>query len=128
MDAVAVNMFRLDTRLKKVQEYVTRLRAALERIDKELCPEDTLQTDLESMMGRLNQIADRVQAWKKFVAHCGADVALSLVRLHCKEAKEEKPKALQVANTKKLQFENFMETFIDAATHIADGMDLDTVV
>ncbi|KAI4980265.1 hypothetical protein ZWY2020_020750 [Hordeum vulgare] len=58
----------------------------------------------------------------------GADVALSLVRVHCKEAKEDKPKALQVANTKKLQFKDFMETFIEAATRIADGIDLDTFI
>lgn len=55
-------------------------------------------------------------------------MALSLVRVHCKEAKEEKLKALQVANTKKLQFENFMETFIDTTTRIADGIDLDTFI
>ena len=55
-------------------------------------------------------------------------MALSLVRVHCKEAKEDKLKALQVANTKKLQFEDFMETFIEAATRIAYGIDLDTFV
>ena len=55
-------------------------------------------------------------------------MTLSLVRVHCKEARKDKLKALQVANTKKLQFEDFMETFIDAATRIADGIDLDTFV
>ena len=55
-------------------------------------------------------------------------MALSLIRVHCKDAKEEKLKALQVANTKKLQFESFMETFIEAATLIADGIDLETFV
>ena len=59
---------------------------------------------------------------------CRADVVLSLVRVHCKEAKEDRLKALQVANTKKLQFQDFMETFIAAATRIADGIDLDTFV
>ena len=80
------------------------------------------------MMARLEAIPDRVQAWKKSVARCGADVALSLVRVHCKEVKEEKLKALQVANTRKLQFEDFMEIFIEAATRIADGIDLNTFV
>ena len=98
------------------------------KIDKELWPEDALQTDLESMMTRLNEIPGRAQAWKKSAARCGADVVLSLVRVHCKEAKEDKLKTLQVANTKKLQFEDFMETFIEAATRIADGIDLDTFV
>lgn len=129
-DVVAMNMFRLDARLRSVQGYVTRLKAVLVKIDKELWPEDTLKTELESMMVRLNKIPSRVQAWKKFVARCRADMALSLVRVHCKEAKEDKLKVLQVANTKKLQFENFMETFIEAATRIADGdgIDLDTFV
>ena len=87
-----------------------------------------LLNDLESLMTRLNHILDRVHAWKKSSAHYGADVALSLVCVHCKHAKEEKLKALQVANTKKLQFQSFMETFIDAATRITDGIDLDTFV
>ena len=55
-------------------------------------------------MTRLNEIPDRVQEWKKSSAQCGADVALSLVRVHCKEAKEEKLVALKVANTKHRQF------------------------
>jgi hypothetical protein len=79
-------------------------------------------------MARLNEIPGRVQAWKKSSARCGADVALSLVRVHCKEVREEKLVALKVANTKKLQFQSFMETFIDAATRIADGIDLDEFV
>ena len=79
-------------------------------------------------MARLNTIPGRVQEWKKSSARCGADVALSLVRVHCKEAKEEKLGALKVANTKKLDFQSFMETFITAATRIADGIDLDEFV
>ncbi|KAI4981314.1 hypothetical protein ZWY2020_021799 [Hordeum vulgare] len=125
-DVMAVYMFRLHSRLLKVQGYIARLRAAVGRIYKELWLEDTFQVDLEAVVSRVGQIPDRVQAWKKSTARCGADVTLSFVRVHCKEAREDKLKALQVANTKKLQFENFMETFISAATHIADGIDLDT--
>ncbi len=33
-----------------------------------------------------------------------------------------------VANTKKLRFEDFMETFLETATRIVDGIDLDTFV
>ena len=127
-DAVAMNMFRLEARLDGVKEYVARLRSAMAQIDKELWPEDSLQADLESMMARLEALPDPVIAWKKSAARCGADIALSLVRVHCKEVKEDKLKALQVANTKKLQFEDFMETFIEAATRIADGIDLNTFV
>lgn len=123
-----MNMFRLEYRLGQVNEYISRLKAALGGIDKELWPEDSLSDSLESMMARLNEIPRRVQAWKKSAARCGADVALSLVRVHFKDVKEEKLKELQVANTKKLQFQDFMETFIAAASRIADGIDLDTFV
>ena len=67
-----------------------------------------------------------MQEWKKSSARCGADVALSLVRVHYKEAKEDKLAALKVANTKNHSFQDFMDTFLKAATHIADNIDLDS--
>ena len=76
----------------------------------------------------LNEIPDRVQEWKKSSARCGADVALSLVRVHCKEVRQDKLAAIKVANTQKHDFRTFMETFIAAATRIADGVDLDEFV
>ena len=97
-------------------------------IDAELWSRETFQNDLESLMTRLNEIPGRVQAWKKSSARCGADVALSLVRVHCKEVREEKLAAIQVANTRKHNFQDFMETFIAAATRITDGIDLDEFV
>ena len=121
-------MFRLNTRLNKVGPFVGRLREVVGRIDKELWPEDDSRNEIEGLMTRLEDVPSRVQAWKKSAARCGADVALSLVRVHCKEAREEKLKALQVANTKKFRFEDFMETFLDTATRIADAIDLDTFV
>ncbi|KAI5005739.1 hypothetical protein ZWY2020_032982 [Hordeum vulgare] len=78
-------------------------------------------------MSRLAEIPNRVQSWKKSAARCSADVALSLVRVHCKEVREEN-QDLKVANTKKLRFEDFMEMFLESATRIADGIDLDTFV
>ena len=95
------------------------------RVDTELWPQEERSQDLESLMTRLNQIADRVQEWKRSSARCGADVALSLVRVHCKEAKEDKLAALKVANTKKHSFQDFMDTFLDTATRIADSINLD---
>ena len=68
-----------------------------------------------------------MQEWKKSSARCGADVALSLVRVHIKEAREEKLAAIKVANTKRLDFQSFMETFI-TATRIADGINLDEFI
>ena len=79
-------------------------------------------------MTRLNQIPGRVEEWKKSSARCGADVALSLVRVHCKDVKEDKLATLKVANTKKLQCQSFMDTFIDAAIRITDSIDLDSFV
>ena len=55
-------------------------------------------------MTRLNEIPDRVQEWKKSSAHCGTDVALSLVRVHCKEVLRDKLAAIKVANTQKHDF------------------------
>ena len=101
-DALAVDMFRLNSRLLKVQGYIARLSAAVGRIDKELWPEDTFQIGLEALMDRVGRVPHRVQAWMKSAARCGADVTLSLVGVHCKEAREDKLKALQVANNKKL--------------------------
>ena len=69
-----------------------------------------------------------MQEWNKSSARCGADVALSLVRVHCKDAREDKLASIRVANTKKHDFQSFMETFIAAATRIADGIDLDQFV
>ena len=79
-------------------------------------------------MTRFNEIPGRVLEWKKSSARCGADVALSLVRVHYKEPREDKLAAIKVTNTKRHDFQSFMETFITAATRIADGIDFDEFV
>ena len=127
-DEVAMNVFRLESRVAAVVDYLARLKVATSRIDSTLWPGETLQNDLESLMARLNTIPGRVQEWKKSSARCGADVALCLARVHCKDAREDKLAALRVANTKKHDFRSFMETFLAAATRIADGNDLDEFV
>ena len=125
-DDVTMNLLRLESRMDSVVAYLARLKAAMTRVDAELWPQVELSQDLESLMTRLNQIPGRVQEWKKSSAHCGADVALSLVRVHCKDAREDKLAALKVANTKKHTFQCFMDTFLEAATRIADIIDLDS--
>ena len=127
-DEAAMNVLRLESRVTSVVDYLARLKVAMSRIDTSLWPGTTLQNDLESLMARLNEVPGRVAEWKKSSARCGADVALSLVRVHCKEAREEKLAAIQVANTRKHSFQDFMETFITAATRIADRIDLDEFV
>ena len=123
-----MNMLRLESRITGVFDYLARLKVAMSRIDTALWPMATLQNDLESMMARLNEVPSRIQEWKKSTARCGADVALSLVHVHCREAREDKLAAIKVANTKRHDFQSFMETFIVAATRIADGIDLDEFV
>ena len=127
-DEAAMNVLRLESRVTSVVDYLARLKVAMSRIDTSLWPGTTLQNDLESLMVRLDEVPGRVAEWKKSSARCGADVALSLVRVHCKEAREEKLAAIQVANTRKHNFQDFMETFIAAATRIADGINLDEFV
>ena len=127
-DEAAMNVLRLESRVTSVVDYLARLKVAMSWIDTSLWPGTTLQNDLESLMVRLNEVPGRVAECKKSSARCGADVALSLVRVHCKEAREEKLAAIQVANTRKHSFQDFMETFIAAATRIADGIDLDEFV
>ena len=112
--------------MDNVVAYLARLKAAMTRVDAELWPQAELSQDLESLMTRLNQIPGRVQEWKKSSARCGANVALSLVRVHCKDAREDKLAALKVVNTKKHTFQSFMDTFLEAATRIADNIDLDS--
>ena len=123
-DEAAMNVLRLESRVASVTSYLARLKVVVSCIDSSLWPRATLQNDLESLMTRLNEVPGRVQEWKKSSARCGADVALSLVRVHCKEAREDKLAAIKVANTKRHDFQSFMETFIAAATRIADGIDL----
>ena len=81
-DEVAMDVFRLESRVATVVDYLARLKAATSRIDSTLWPEETLQNDLESLMARLNTIPGRVQEWKKSPDRCGADVALCLARVH----------------------------------------------
>ena len=127
-DEAAMNVLRLESRVTSVVDYLAQLKVAMSRIDTSLWLGTTLQNDIESLMVRQDEVPGRVAEWKKSSARCGADVALSLVRVHCKEAREEKLAAIQVANTRKHNFQDFMETFIAAATRIADGIDLDEFV
>ena len=127
-DEAAMNVLRLESRVASVTSYLARLKVVVSCIDTSLWPRATLQNGLKSLMTRLNELPGRVQEWKKSSARCGADVALCLARVHCKDAREEKLAALRVANTKKHDFRSFMETFLAAATRIADGIDLDEFV
>nr|XP_045083417.1 CAP-Gly domain-containing linker protein 1-like [Aegilops tauschii subsp. strangulata] len=59
-DEAAMNVFRLESRLASVTDYIARLKVAVSRVDTTLWPGATLQNDLESLMARLNQIPGRV--------------------------------------------------------------------
>lgn len=107
---------------------MTRVKAAMEKVEAVLFLGEELEDNIESRMDRLQAVPSRVESWKKSAARCGADVALSLVQIHCRNVDEEKLKSLKVANTKKLQFQDFLETFIQAATRIADAIDLNVFI
>ncbi|KAI4987802.1 hypothetical protein ZWY2020_028560 [Hordeum vulgare] len=96
------DFLRAHIRLSRVGPFIGRLREVISRIEKEMWPEDDSRQQIDGLITRLEDVPSRVQAWKKSAARCGADVVLSLARVHCKEAREEKLKTLQVANTKKL--------------------------
>ncbi|KAI4991192.1 hypothetical protein ZWY2020_039563 [Hordeum vulgare] len=81
------DMFRVHSRLNRVGPFIGPLRRVVGRIDKELWPEDDSRNEIEGLMTRLEDVPSRVHAWKMSAARCGADVALSLVRVHCKEAR-----------------------------------------
>ena len=55
-----MNILRLESRLDSAVDYLTRLKAAMTRVDDELWPQAKLSQDLESLMARLNQIPGRV--------------------------------------------------------------------
>lgn len=78
-DSTALSLLRLDERIESVVVYIMHLHLAMGKINDELSLGEDLQQDLESLMDRLKAIPSRVQAWKKYAARCGADVALSLV-------------------------------------------------
>ena len=59
-DEVAMDVFRLESRVAAVVDYLARLKVATSRIDSTLWPGETLQNDLESLMARLNTIPGRV--------------------------------------------------------------------
>ena len=59
-------------------------------MDKELQPGEETHMALESVMTRLNAVPTRVKVWKKSAAQSGADVAMSLVCIHCKNVDKDK--------------------------------------
>ena len=69
-----------------------------------------------------------MKIWKKLAARARADIALSLVQVHFKGVDEKKLKSLEVANRKHARIQDFIEMFMEAATRIAGGLDLDTFV
>ena len=106
-----MNVLRLESHLASVTNYLARLKVAASRINADLWPRETFQNNLECLMAQLNEIPGRVQVWMKSSARCSIDVALSLVRVHCKEVKEEKLVALKVANTKRHNFQSLIRPF-----------------
>ena len=57
-DKVVMNLLRLESRLDGAVDYLARLKAVMVRVDAKLWPQAEMSQDLESLMNRLNQIAD----------------------------------------------------------------------
>lgn len=61
-DSLALAVLRLDERIEHALGYLVRLRSAVAKIDKELCPGEQLSSDLESIMDQLKEVSSRVQS------------------------------------------------------------------
>ncbi|KAI4981280.1 hypothetical protein ZWY2020_021765 [Hordeum vulgare] len=86
-----------------------------------------LDAALIAMAGMKEVLAEREKSLEQ-AREVNKALTAEVEKMGSKEVREEKLKALKAANTKKLRFEDFMETFLESATRIADGIDLDTFV
>lgn len=127
-DSTALSLLRLDDRIDIAMRYIARLNQSMRDVEEALFPREELGNDVESFLDRLKEIPDRVHRWKKYVARCGAVLALMLVWVHFKKVDEAKLQALSVVNPKGRDFQHYLETFIEAATWIADAIDLNTFI
>nr|XP_020162659.1 uncharacterized protein LOC109748012 [Aegilops tauschii subsp. strangulata] len=107
---------------RNFKEETGRIETSLDPINSHVKDEATM--NVMRLESRLASVLDYLARLKVAVSR----VDTELWPVHCKEVKEEKLASLKVANTKKLQFQSFMGTFIDASTRIADGIDLDEFV
>lgn len=105
-------------------QYVRRVQEAMGEVDELLFPGEDLGQDFKALLTRLKEVPDRVKEWKKSSARCGADVVLALVRVHFPKVNEERLQALSIANPKGSHFTQHLSSFIEAATRIADAIDL----
>ena len=112
-------ILRLEERVDQVTSYIKRLNSAVSEIDRDVFSNEEPSKDLESALTRVRDVPSRVKAWKKSTARAGADIALSLVCVHCKGVDEKKLKSLEVTNRKHAKVEDFMEMFMEATTRIA---------
>ena len=80
---------------------------------------------MDVLVDRLKDVPRRVQLWKKSAARARANIVVSLVCVHCRGVDEEKLKSLKVVNKKNAKIDDSMETFLPAATQIADVIDLE---
>ena len=77
-------------------------------------------------MARLNQILAECKNGRNHLLTLALTLPFHWSECIAKTAREDKPAALKVVNTKKHTFESFMDTFLEAATRIANNIDLDS--
>lgn len=104
------------------------MKSFMKKVDNILCSREEVKEYLEAYMSQPRQIPDRVAKWKKSTACCGADVALALTRVLFPKINEEKLQSLSVANPKGYDFQEYLVTFMDAATRIIDAIDLNIFI
>ncbi|KAE8785548.1 hypothetical protein D1007_40712 [Hordeum vulgare] len=118
-DSAALSLLRLEERVGYVVSCFKLLQSVVGEIDQEKVPEDTPVKDAQ-----VKAIPGELESWKKSSTRAEADIALSLVRIHCKGVDKEKSKNFRVANRKSAKFEDFMEMFMTGATWIAKASTL----
>ncbi|XP_044355771.1 uncharacterized protein DDB_G0284459 [Triticum aestivum] len=77
----------------KLEEENSKLKTAVTEANQEVARLKKDQESLTDEVGSLKAKKGELEAyleWKKSSAHCGADVALSLVRVHYKDVREDK--------------------------------------
>lgn len=107
-DNLALALLRLEERIEQVLVYIKKLSTAISEINREVAHDKEFAKDLESILARVREVPSRVKSWKKSAARAGADISLTLVRIHCKGVDEKKLKSLEIAKKKHAKLEDFM--------------------
>jgi hypothetical protein len=125
---IAESMIGLEEHAEAAKSSAAQVKESMKNINVTLRPGEDLGEDLPACLQQLEQVPDRVSRWKNSPAHYGADVALSLTRVHIPKINEERLKHIGVGNPEGQDSKDYMGTFIETASQITSFIDLDTFV